>query len=377
MKSSLRSGVDLTAWRQELEGRRAQARELTAAAGADALLVFGTDRRAQGFRYLTGFEPVLGDMWLLLDETRAQCVLTFQWQLAEARAASGIERWEAAPDPVPLVVAALRDAGARRVALGGLDRLPAPAYAALHDGVPGLSTVDLTAELAVPRRRKSPLELELLRAAAHVTDRMLDVARERARPGVTENDLIAAMSIIPLEVGGRHSFEPSVVSGVDEPIPIRRPTDRPLQVGDTVMVDIGAEIEGYQADATRTFVIGRANERQLEAWDVVRRAYEAAVELARPGVPCRELQRAAAAVITGGGFTLEHRIGHGIGLATSYEWPSLDSEQAQLAPGVTICIEPGVYASGVGNMKLEDDFVITSDGCEALTSSDATLEVLV
>jgi Xaa-Pro aminopeptidase len=377
MTSSMRSAVDGTAWRQELEGRRARARELTAAAGADALLVFGCDRHGQGFRYLTGFESVLGDMWLLLDDTHARCVLTFGWQLVEARAASGIERWEAAFDPVPLVVAAVREAGARRVALGGLDRLPAPAYAALPEGIPGLSVVDLGTELAALRRCKSPLEVEFLRATARATDRMLDVARERARPGVTENEIVAALSIVPREVGGGLSFEPSVVSGVDEPIPIRRPTDRPLALGDTVMVDIGAEIDGYQADATRTFVIGRANERQLEAWDVVRRAYEAAVALARPGVPCRELHQAAAAVITAAGFTIEHRVGHGIGLATSYEWPSLDTEEAPLTPGVTICIEPGVYARGVGNMKLEDDFVITLDGCEALTSSDATLEVLV
>ena len=255
--------------------------------------------------------------------------------------------------------------------------MPALVYAALQETVSGLPIVDLTAELAALRRRKSALELEFLRAAAHVTDRMLDLARERARPGVTENDLVAAVSSIPLEVGGGLSFEPSVVSGVDDPVPIRRPTDRPLQVGDTVMVDIGAEIDGYQADATRTFVIGRASGRQIAAWDVVRRAYEAAVALARPGVPCRELHRAAGAVITEAGFTVEHRIGHGIGLATSYEWPSLDTEESPLAPGVTICIEPGVYARGVGNMKLEDDFVITSDGCETLTSSDATLEVLV
>jgi Xaa-Pro dipeptidase len=372
----MRSGDDVGAWLEELEGRRAHARELTAAAGADALLVFGCDRHGQGFRYLTGFEPVLGDMWLLLDDTEARCVLTFQWQLVEARAASGIESWDAAFDPTTLVLKLLRDAGPRRVALAGLDRMPAPAYAAIQDGIPSLSIVDLGPELAALRRRKSPLEINHLRDAARVTDRMLDVARERARPGVTENEIVAAMSIIPMEVGGGLSFEPSVVSGVDEPIPIRRPTDRALEFGDTVMVDIGAEIDGYQADATRTFVIGRAHERQLEAWDVVRRAYAAAVALARPGVPCRELHRAASAVITEAGFTVEHRIGHGIGLATSYEWPSLDTEEAPLEPGVTICIEPGVYGRGVGNMKLEDDFVITPDGCEALTTSDATLEVL-
>jgi Xaa-Pro aminopeptidase len=369
------SGDNAGRWRDELEGRRARARELTAAAGADAMLVFGCDRHGQAFRYLTGFEPILGDMWLLLDDRSAHCVLTFQWQITEAKAASGLDRWEAAFDPVPLVVAAVRAGGVGRLALAGLDRLPAPAYAVIQQATPGLQIIDVGAELAALRRRKSPLEVQRLRAAASVTDGMLEAARERSRPGVTENEVVAALSTVLLAAGGAHAFEPSVVSGTEEPIPIRRPTDRPLQLGDTVMVDIGAEIDGYQADATRTFVIGPAGDRQREAWEIVLSAYDAAVALARPGVPCRELHRAAGEVIRNAGFTVEHRVGHGIGLATSYEWPSLDTEEAPLEPGMTICIEPGVYARGVGNMKLEDDFVITDDGCEALTTSDATLEV--
>ncbi|MBV8941620.1 MAG: aminopeptidase P family N-terminal domain-containing protein, partial [Solirubrobacterales bacterium] len=181
---------DAGAWRKELEDRRARARQLTDAAGADALLVFGCDRHGQGFRYLTGFEPVLGDMWLLLDGSDAQCVLTFQWQLPEARAASGIERWEAAFDPVSLVVALLRGAAVRRLAVAGLDRLPVPAYAAINEGIPGLEVLDLGAELGALRRRKTPLEVKRLRAAARVTDCMLDAARERIRPGVTENEIV-------------------------------------------------------------------------------------------------------------------------------------------------------------------------------------------
>jgi Xaa-Pro aminopeptidase len=92
-------------------------------------------------------------------------------------------------------------------------------------------------------------------------------------------------------------------------------------------------------------------------------------------VPCLELHRVAAEIIEGAGFQLGHRVGHGIGLATSFEWPSLDTETAPLEPGVTICIEPGVYAAGVGNMKLEDDVLITEHGCELLTTSDQTLAV--
>ena len=143
------------------------------------------------------------------------------------------------------------------------------------------------------------------------------------------------------------------------------------------MVDVGAALHGYQGDATRTFVLGTPSPTQLAAWDVVRRAYDAALELARPGVPCNELQRVATEIVEGAGFEVAHRIGHGIGLATSYEWPSLDTEEAPLEPRMTICIEPGVFAPGSGNMKLEDDLVITEGGCELLTRSDATLAVAV
>jgi Xaa-Pro aminopeptidase len=356
-------------WAPELDRRRARARQLLADAGCDVGLVFGCDRHGQSFRYLTNFEPVLGDMWLLLDGGE-RCFLTFQWQIIEAQAASGIADWHGQFDPVPLVVEALHESGARRVGVIGLDRMPVPAFRAL----PG-ELVDLDEPFARLRRRKSALEVELLREAGRLTDAMLDEARARSRPGATETEIAAALAGVPLAAGGDNSFEPTVISGVDDPIPIRRSIPRPLGPGDTVMVDVGATVQGYQGDATRTFVLGEPSREQQAGWDVVRRAYEAALELARPGVPCRELQRAASAIVEGAGFEVAHRIGHGIGLATSYEWPSLDTEEAPLEPGMTICIEPGVFAPGVGNMKLEDDLVITEDGCELLTHADATLAI--
>jgi Xaa-Pro aminopeptidase len=367
-------GSPTSAWPGELEARRRLVGRLAERAGCDALLVFGADRHGQAFRYLTGFEPVLGDMWLVLADP-PRCFLTFQWQIEEARGISGIEQWQGQLDPVPLVVEALRETGAGRVGLAGLERLPVPAHRALREALPQVDLVDLGDEVDRLRRRKSPLEAETLRAAARLTDRMLDAARAELRPGLTEHELVAALTELVLSAGGENAFEPTVVSGVDEAIPIRRPTARAVDRGDTVMVDVGAAVNGYQADATRTFVLGPPSRAQLEGWDVVRRAYEASLALTRPGVPCRELHRAAAAIIEGAGFTVAHRVGHGIGLATSFEWPSLDTEEAPLEPGMTICIEPGVYAPGIGNMKLEDDVLVTEDGCELLTTSDQTLEV--
>jgi len=359
-------------WREELEGRRRRTRQLVEEAGCDAALIFGCDRHGQSFRYLTNFEPVLGDMWLLLGDGE-RCFLTFQWQIIEAQGLSGIEEWHGLFDPVPLVAEAVRESGARRLGVVGLSRMPVPAFRALEPLVDEI--VDLDPRFALLRRRKSPFEVERLREAGRLTDQMLDAARALSRPGASETEITAALAGIPLAAGGDNSFEPTVIGGVDDPIPIRRSITRALERGDTVMVDVGATLQGYQGDATRTFVLGEPSRDQLSAWDVVRRAYEAALALARPGVPCVELHRAAAAIVQDAGFDVAHRIGHGIGLATSYEWPSLDTEEAPLEPGMTICLEPGVFAPGVGNMKLEDDLVITADGCELLTHADATLAI--
>ncbi len=359
-------------WRAELDSRRLKFRHLLDEADCEIGLAFGCDGHAQHFRYLTNFAPVLGDCWLLA-AADLRCFLTFQWQIIEAIERSGIESWDAAFDPVPLVVEAVRETGVKRVGVAGVDRMPAPAWLALVGGLPGTELVDVSAKLARLRRRKSPLEVERLRAAARLTDAMLDAARSGTRPGLSESELAARLSMIPLASGGRCAFDPTVVSGTNQPVPIRMPTARRIARGDTVMVDLGAEVDGYQADATRTFVIGPPTATQKKAWSVVLEAYEAAAELARPGVPCRELHRAAAKVIETAGYQVEHRIGHGIGLATSYEWPSLDTEESQLECGVTVCIEPGVYTPGAGNMKLEEDLLITDTGCEILTKADRSL----
>jgi Xaa-Pro aminopeptidase len=361
-------------WQEELAGRRERARRLLSDAGCDIGLIFGSDRHGQAFRYLTNFEPLLGDMWLLLGDD-ACCFLTFQWQIIEARALSGIDEWHGQFDPVPLVVEALRERGVRRVGVVGFERMPMPAYLALEATLPRLELVDLDASYSLLRRRKSAFEVGLLREAARLTDEMLNAARAHMRVGARETEIAAALAAIPLSVGGECAFEPSVIAGVDDPMPIRRSTARTLKVGDSVMVDVGAAVQGYQGDATRTFVLGTPSRAQADAWEVVCRAYDAALSLARPGVPCKELHRVSSEIIEGAGFSVAQRIGHGIGLATSYEWPSLDTEEAPLEPGVTICIEPGVYAPGIGNMKLEDDLVITDDGYEILTQSDATLQV--
>lgn len=362
-------------WTRELETRREAIREVLAGAACDAGLVYGTDAHAEHFRYLTNFAPVLGDMWAIVGRDSIECVLNFTWQLEEARRRSGLESWQGAFVAAPLVAERLAALSPARVGVATLAQLPAGDHELLRARVPGVELVELGPEVAALRRTKSELEVRLLREAARVTDMALEEVRAQLRPGVSEREIAAQIEYVFGTNGARSAFFPCVIAGVDDPIPIRLPTDRRLERGDSVMLDIGAEVEGYQADASRTYVLGTPTAEQKRAWDVVRRAYDAALAVTRPGVPCVELDRAARAVIEEAGYAVAHRVGHGIGLATSFEWPSLDSEEAPLEPGVTICIEPGVYVPGAGNVKLEDDVLITDDGHELLTRSDRSLEV--
>lgn len=363
------------AWRAELDARRAALDDIAHARGCQAWLVAGAEGHAEAFRYVTSFVPILGTMWAAGGGRRPPtCSLEFSWQLEEAATRSGIEDWHGAADVLAPVLAALRARKPERVAVAGAARMPAGHARALRDGLPGVELVEIDDEMATLRRAKSDLELALLREAARVTDEALAHLRERIEPGMTEREVAALAGWALRRRTGEWAFPPCVVSGVDAPvIPVREPTDRVLREGDTVMVDIGASCDGYQADASRTFVLGEPSVAQRRAWDVVVAAYDAALAACRPGVPAREIHAAHARVIEGAGYEIRHRVGHGIGLATSFEWPSLDTEPDPLPPGTTICIEPGVYAPGAGAMKLEDDLVMTADGYELLTKAERTL----
>src|SRR5205814_2513234 len=288
----------------------------------------------------------------------------------EARRRSGLSDWRGQLGAASVVAERLAEASPRRVGVAGLDRLPVTAFETIREPLTRTEFVDVGPSFAKLRRRKSPLEVELLREAARLRDGGLDAARAGAKPGVTERELAAD---IGRALGPEWAFPPTVIGGNEDPIPIREPTDRALAEGDSVMVDIGAAHEGYQADAARTFVIGEPNDEQKRVWDAVLRAYEAAVEATRPGNRCVDVHQRAAAATREAGYELAHRVGHGIGLATSFEWPDLANEQGELEPGVTICIEPGIAVEGAGVMKLEDDVVVTEDGCELLTHSDPSL----
>jgi Xaa-Pro aminopeptidase len=366
----------LEEWRRELETRRAAAQEIVARHGADGLVVFGTEGHAEPFRYLTNFQPMLGSMWMVIPaEGTACCAVDFQWQLEEARRRSGIAEWSGAPPPIRAVVDVIRDRGLGRLLVAGRERMSVVDWEHLASAFPKAGFEDVGAELAEPRRRKTEIELRCLRRAARATDEAFEVVRSEIRPGMTELEIAARLGYVLRRGTGEWAFTPCVISGNDDPIPIREPTARKIEAGDSVMIDIGGACDGYQADASRTWVLGSPSPLQERVWEAITAGYAASMSAVRPGTPCRVVAEEAIGVLTAAGFGLGHRVGHGIGLATSFEWPSLDHEDSALEPGMTFCLEPGVYTPGAGNMKLEDDVLVTEDGVESLTHTSRELVV--
>jgi Xaa-Pro aminopeptidase len=247
-------------------------------------------------------------------------------------------------------------------------------FVRLATSFPGIDFIDITASLEQARRIKSPHEIAQLRRAVEITEAGVRAVREAIRPGLSEVEL-AALAEYTMKAAGATvlAFPTLVLSGPERVVPVGMPTGRRVQEGDVVMLDLGATWNGYQADLSRTLVIGRATQEQERAYQVVMDAWQRAVDNTRPGVRCDRLQKVAAQVVAEAGYTLAHRIGHGVGLATSLEWPNLQNEEEPLAPGMTLCIEPAICLPGIGTLKVEDDLVVTEDGSELLSTSDRTL----
>src|SRR5438128_641711 len=219
-----------------------------------------------------------------------------------------------------------------RVATVGFDRIPHPMFVGLTTRLPGIDFVDVTASVERARRIKSTYEIAQLRRAVEITEIGVNAVREAMHPGLSEVEL-AALADYAMKAAGATvlAFPTLVLSGPERVVPVGMPTERRVREGDVVMLDLGATWNGYQADLSRTFVVGRPSPDQERAYQVVLNAWQRTMDETRPGARCRRLQEVAAQAAAEAGYTLAHRVGHGVGLATSLEWPNIQNEEEPLA----------------------------------------------
>jgi Xaa-Pro aminopeptidase len=277
--------------------------------------------------------------------------------------------WDETDDPYALVAERLGAAG-RDGPVGLSDRMWALMVLRLRDALPGARQDLASAALRELRIRKTPAEVAALRAAGEAIDRVHARVPGWLRAGRTERQVAADIADAIIEEGHARVDFTIVGSGPNAASPHHEVSDRALQPGDAVVVDIGGTMpSGYCSDCTRTYVIGAPPPEFAAYYQVLRDAQQAAYAAVRPGVTAEAIDAAAREPITAAGYGeyFVHRTGHGIGLEP-HEDPYIVSGNAEpLRPGMAFSIEPGIYP-GPHGARIEDIVVCTEQGCERLNN---------
>ena len=238
-----------------------------------------------------------------------------------------------------------------------------------------VETTQLVAGLAVIKDKE---ELAALTEAVRITDRTFEELQSDLKPGTTECEVAARIACLLRHHGSEgDSFDPVVASGPRSALPHARPSDKPFDLGDFVVLDFGARYDGYHADMTRTVCIAEATDRHHELYRIVQEAQRRGVAAARASVPASRVDAACRDYITekGYGEYFLHATGHGVGLEI-HTPPRLSRESSDvLEANMVVTIEPGIYIPDWGGVRIEDDVLIRVD--DGIPLNRTTRELLL
>jgi len=225
---------------------------------------------------------------------------------------------------------------------------------------------------------KDQTELDAIRTAVEITDKVYEEILPMLRPGYTEKQVANTMVSKYREYGEGEAYSPIVATGPNGALPHAVPTDREFSKGDFIVIDAAAKYAGYHADMTRTPVVGEATEKHHEIYAIVKEAQQRGCNIARAGVSCKEVDAATRDYIheMGYGEYYTHGTGHGLGLEIHTSPRFSPMSEDILAENNVMTIEPGIYLAGWGGVRIEDDVIINHDGCEILNKTTKDLVVL-
>lgn len=244
---------------------------------------------------------------------------------------------------------------------------------------PGVQVAPAEPLLSRLRVTKDADELARMRQAVAIAEEALAHTLLQVRVGMSEQQVAAELMVNLLREGSQGvPFPPLVQSGPNSASPHGATSSRRLEAGDLLLIDFGATVDGYISDITRTFAIGDLDPELAKVHEIVQAANAAGRAAAGPAVSCQDLDREVRQVIerAGYGAYFIHRTGHGIGLEVHEPPYIVAGSDRTLVTGMTFTIEPGIYLPGRGGVRVEDDVVITEDGCESLTTYERRLQVV-
>ncbi|MFC4402983.1 M24 family metallopeptidase [Gracilibacillus xinjiangensis] len=226
---------------------------------------------------------------------------------------------------------------------------------------------------------KDSNEIAIMKRAAEMADYGVQIGVNALQEGVTEMEVLAKIEYELKKKGVRDmSFSTMVLFGEKTSDPHGNPGNRELKSGDLVLFDLGVVLDGYCSDITRTVAYRSLTVKQRDIYETVLKAELAAIEASKPGTRIGDLDITARDIITEAGYGdyFPHRLGHGLGINV-HEFPSMSHlNGGLLQEGMVYTIEPGVYLPGIGGVRIEDDVLVTNDGCETLTKFPKDLQII-
>ncbi|MFZ9299445.1 MAG: M24 family metallopeptidase [Chitinophagaceae bacterium] len=356
---------------EERKQRMAKAQRLMAEHKIDAIFMEGT---VSSF-YFTGMRwgqsertfglviPAKGDIAYVcpkFEESRAL-------ELINPAFGTEVRCWEEDESPYALIVGIVKDRGVKHRRIGIEERVRFFIADGVRKAALGFEVVDATPVTAGCRMYKSPAEIALMQKASDVTIEAYKAAFATIKEGMTHNELGANIAAAHRKLG--YSGGSLVLFGKYSAIPHGTVVPQKLKEGDVVLVDGGTSVEGYASDITRTIVFGKPNPKQIEVWELEKKAQEAAFNAAKIGATCESVDAAARSVIEASGYGknyklpgLPHRTGHGIGLE-GHEWTNfVKGNKTILAPGMCFSNEPTIAIPNEFGIRLEDCLYMTENG---------------
>lgn len=368
----------------ERRARVEKARRLMAEQKIDALMLTG----GTSLVYFSGIRWGLSERLFSLVIPRAGepfvVCPAFEEDRAREQFANGpftgtadVRTWEEHESPYERLAQGLRDRGVGTGRVGIEETVRYVFSNGLALAAPGLTLTSGTPVTAGCRAIKDEHELALMRLASAVTLKAYEAAWKALKEGMTQRDFSGLVSAAHDKLG--FAGGASVQTGEYSALPHGSIQPQVIREGTILLIDGGCSVEGYASDLSRTFVLGKPTDKMKQVFDIEYRAQTAALQAARPGVPCEAVDAAARKVIVDAGYGPDykfftHRLGHGMGM-DGHEWPYLVKGNTQpLAPGMTFSDEPGIYIRGEFGVRLEDDMIITENGAELMTPQSPSLE---
>jgi Xaa-Pro aminopeptidase len=333
----------------------------------EAILIFNPENR----QYISGFTGSAG--YVLISENAQVFMTDFRYIEQAKKETNGFDIIEISRDnPVTdmlknynFVTLGIED-----------DYLTYEQFLNFDEKLENTKLIPLEKALTELRSVKTDEEISKIQKAAEITDKAFEYAIEKIRPGLREIEIALDLEYFMKTRGAsKVSFDIIVASGQRSALPHGVASEKILEKGDMVTIDLGCIYKGYCSDMTRSFVLGKASDKQKEIYQTVLEAQETALKAVMPGITGKELDGIARKIISNQGYGefFGHGLGHGVGMEV-HELPHVNHlGDVAMKAGMVITIEPGIYLPDYGGVRIEDLVAVTEDGYKLLSNTPKEL----